>query len=96
MITNRPYTSLFIEEGGWTLYTTEFRANSEDLANKHSTKLGTLNYSGHARTVRPTGADCPDRGLSGLRAGPFVLLLVPNNVFRASNIHGCFMYMCIK
>jgi hypothetical protein len=20
MITNRPYTSLFIEEGGWTLY----------------------------------------------------------------------------
>jgi hypothetical protein len=40
------------------------------LANNHSTKLGTLNYSAHARTVRPTGADCPDRGPSGLRAGP--------------------------
>jgi hypothetical protein len=23
-----------------------------------------------ARTVRPTGTDCPDRGPSGLRAGP--------------------------
>jgi hypothetical protein len=23
MITNRPETSLFIEEGGWTLYTTD-------------------------------------------------------------------------
>jgi hypothetical protein len=70
MITNRPYTSLFIEEGGWTLYTTGFRANPANLANKHSTKLRTLIYSAHARTVRPTGADCPDRGLSGLRAGP--------------------------
>ena len=69
MITNRPYTSLFIEEGGWTLYTTEFRANSANLANKHSTKLETLIYSAHARTVRPTGADRPDRGPSGLRAG---------------------------
>jgi hypothetical protein len=72
MITNRPYASLFIEEGGWTLYTTGFRANSANLANKHSTKLRTLIYSAHARTVRPTGADCPDRGLSGLRAGPSV------------------------
>jgi hypothetical protein len=33
MITNRPYTSLFIEERGWTLYTTDFRANSANLAN---------------------------------------------------------------
>src|SRR5688572_6798826 len=40
------------------------------LANNRSTKLGTLNCSAHARTVRPTGADCPDRGPSGLRAGP--------------------------
>jgi hypothetical protein len=70
IITNRPYISLFIEEGGWTLYTTEFRANFANLANKHSTKLGTLIYSAYARTVRPTGADCPDRGLSGLRAEP--------------------------
>jgi hypothetical protein len=67
---NRPYISLFIEEEGWTLYTTEFRANSANLANNCSTKLGTLIYSAHAWTVRPTGADCPDRGLSGLRTGP--------------------------
>jgi hypothetical protein len=60
----------FIEEGGWTLYTTGFRANSADIANKHSTKHGTLIYSARARTVRPTGADRPDRGPSGLRAGP--------------------------
>jgi hypothetical protein len=39
--------------GGWTLYTTVFRVNSANLANKHSTKLGTLNCSAHARTVRP-------------------------------------------
>jgi hypothetical protein len=60
----------FIEEGGWTLYMTGFRANSANLANKHSTKLETLIYSAQARTVRPTGADCPDRGPSGSRAGP--------------------------
>jgi hypothetical protein len=41
-----------------------------NLANNRSTKLETLIYSAHARTVRPTGADCPDRGPSGLRAGP--------------------------
>jgi hypothetical protein len=70
MITNRPYTSLFIEEEGWTLYTIDFRANSANLANNRSTKLGTLICSAHARTFRPTGVDCPDRGLSGLRAGP--------------------------
>jgi hypothetical protein len=40
------------------------------LANNHGTILGTLICSAHARTVRPPGADCPDRGLSGLRAGP--------------------------
>jgi hypothetical protein len=39
------------------------------LANNHSTKLGTLICSAHARTVRPTGADRLDRGPSGLRAG---------------------------
>jgi hypothetical protein len=63
------YLSIY-RGGGWTLYTTEFRANSANLANKHSTKLGTLIYSAHARTVRPTGADCLDRGLSGLRVRP--------------------------
>ena len=62
MITNRPYTSLFIEEGGWTLYKLIFRANSTNLANNRSTKLGTLICSAHARTVRPIGADCPRPG----------------------------------
>jgi hypothetical protein len=47
-----------------------FRANSANIANNHSTKLGTLICSAHARTVRPTGADRPDRGPSDLRAGP--------------------------
>jgi hypothetical protein len=51
----------FYRGGGLDLYTTGFRANSANLANKHSTKLGTLIYSAHARTVRPTSADCPDR-----------------------------------
>jgi hypothetical protein len=32
------------------------------LANNHSTKLGTLICSAHARTVRPTGADRPASG----------------------------------
>ena len=70
MITNRPYTSLFIEEWGWTLYKLISRANSVNLANNFSTKLGTLICSTYARTVRPTGADRPDCGPSGLRAEP--------------------------
>jgi hypothetical protein len=57
----------FYRGGGWTLYTTAFRANSVNIANKYSTKLGTLIYSAHARTVRPIRADCPDCGPSGLR-----------------------------
>jgi hypothetical protein len=32
-----------------------FRAISVNLANNRSTKLGTLNCSAHARTVRPQG-----------------------------------------
>jgi hypothetical protein len=70
MITNRSYTSPFIEEGGWTLYTTDFRANSANLAKNRRTKLEIIICYAHSWTVRPTGADCPDRGLSGLRAGP--------------------------
>jgi hypothetical protein len=62
------YLSIY-RGGGWTLYTTDFRANSANLANNRSTKLGTLICSTHARTVRPTGADRPDRGPFGLRAG---------------------------
>jgi hypothetical protein len=47
----------------------KLRANPGIFANKRSEKLGTLICSARARTVRPTGADRPDRGPSGLRAG---------------------------
>jgi hypothetical protein len=40
------------------------------LGNQSREKLGTLTDSAHARTVRATTADSPDRGPSGLRAGP--------------------------
>jgi hypothetical protein len=61
---------------------TNFRAFFMILANNHNTKLGTLICSAHARTVRPPGADCPDRGPSGLRAGPSARLnLVLNTTF---------------
>ena len=56
--------------GGLDPLQTNFRAYPMILANNRSTKLGTLICSAHARTVRPTGADRPDRGPSGLRAGP--------------------------
>jgi hypothetical protein len=49
---------------------TVFRVNPSVLGNKSREKLGTLTVSAHARTVRATTADCLDRGLSGLRAGP--------------------------
>jgi hypothetical protein len=51
MITNRPYYSIFIEEGVWTHYKQTLRANSMNLANKYSKKLGTL--IGSARADRP-------------------------------------------
>jgi hypothetical protein len=59
IITNRSYTSVFIEEGGWTLYKLISWTNSANLANNHSTKLGTLICFAHARTVRHTGVDRP-------------------------------------
>jgi hypothetical protein len=55
MITNQPYTSLFIEEGGWTLYKLNSQANSANLANNCSTKIETLICSANARIVRPQG-----------------------------------------
>jgi hypothetical protein len=70
MITNWTYSSIFIEEGGWTHYTQTLRANSENLANKHSKKPGTLICSARA--------DRPDRGPSDPKAGPSALFLVPN------------------
>jgi hypothetical protein len=63
------YLSIY-RGGGLNPLQTNFRAYPEILANKHSKKLGTLIYSTLVRTVRPTGADHPDRGPSGLRAGP--------------------------
>jgi hypothetical protein len=42
MITNRLYTSVFIEEGGWTRYKQTRRANPANFINKHGKKLGTL------------------------------------------------------
>jgi hypothetical protein len=70
MITNWPYNSVFIEEGGWTGYKQTPRANLANFVNKHGKKLGTLICSARSRTVRPTGADCLDHGPSGPRAGP--------------------------
>jgi hypothetical protein len=73
------YISIY-RGGGLDPLQTNFLANSVNLANNRSTKLGTLISSAHARTVRPTGADRPDCRPSGLRAGPSATLnLVPNN-----------------
>jgi hypothetical protein len=52
--------------GGLDLLRTDFRANPAVLGNKSREKLGTLTDSAHARTVRATTADSPDRGPSGL------------------------------
>jgi hypothetical protein len=71
------YLSIY-RGGGLDPLQTNFRAYPMILANNRSTKLGTLICSAHARTVRPTGADRPDRGPSGLRAGPSALNLVLN------------------
>jgi hypothetical protein len=59
---------LSIYRGGWLdPLQTNFRVISTNLANNRSTKLGTLNCSAHARTVRPTCTDRPARGPSGPR-----------------------------
>jgi hypothetical protein len=63
------YLSIY-RGGGLDPLQTNFRAYPVILANKHSKKLGTLICSAPARTVRPIGADCLDRGLSGPRARP--------------------------
>ena len=60
------YLSIY-RGGGLDPLQTNFRAYPMILANNRSTKLGTLICSAHARTVRPIGADCPDRGPSGLK-----------------------------
>jgi hypothetical protein len=48
------YLSIY-RGGGWTLYKLISRANSANLANNRSIKLGTLICSAHAQTVRPQG-----------------------------------------
>jgi hypothetical protein len=54
------YLSIY-RGGGLDPLQTNFRAYPMILANNRSTKLGTLICSAHARTVRPTDADRPDR-----------------------------------
>jgi hypothetical protein len=63
------YLSIY-RGGGLDPLQPDFRANPTNLANKRSTKLRTLIRSALARTVQPIGANRPDRGPSGLRAGP--------------------------
>ena len=59
---------------------TVFRVNPSVLGNKSREKLGTLTDSVRARTVRATTAESPDRGLSGLGAGPSALLFLELNI----------------
>jgi hypothetical protein len=66
--------------GGLDPLRSDFRVNPTVLGNKSREKLGTLTVSAHARTVRAATADCPDRGPSGLEAGP------SSRPFLASNI----------
>jgi hypothetical protein len=96
IITNRSYTSVVIEEGGWTRYKQTPRANPANFVNKHGKKLGTLICSARARTVRPTGADRPDRGPSGPRARPSgSLFLVPNNIFSSKESKNVSQYAAL-
>ena len=78
---NRPYSSVFIEEGGWTRYKQIPRTNSVNLANNCSKKLKTL--------IGSTRADHPDRGpssprarLSGRHFGAQHIELQPKNSFK--------------
>jgi hypothetical protein len=60
MITNRLYSSVFIEDGGWTRHKQTLRANSVNLVNKHNKKLGTLIC--YARADRPAHRREPSDG----------------------------------
>jgi hypothetical protein len=50
--------------GGLDPLPTDFRVNPVVLGNQSRDKLGTLTDSAHARTVRATTTDSPDRGPS--------------------------------
>jgi hypothetical protein len=66
--------------GGLDPLQTDFRVNPAVLGNKSRKKLVTLTDSVHARTVRATTADRPDRGPSGLRVGPSARHFLVSNI----------------
>jgi hypothetical protein len=67
--------------GGLDPFPTVSRVNPAVLGNKSREKLETLIDSARAWTVCATTTDSPDRGPSGLRAGPSArLFLAFNNV----------------
>jgi serine/threonine protein kinase len=72
--------------GGLDPLPTDFRVNPAVLGNKSREKLGTLTDSVHTRTVRATTADSPDRGPSGLRAGPSARSFWVRTDIKSSNI----------
>jgi hypothetical protein len=53
------------------------------LGNKSREKLETLTVSAHARIVRAATADSPDRGPSGLRAGPSARPFLASNTLHS-------------
>jgi hypothetical protein len=67
-------------------FPTVSRVNPAVLGNKSREKLGTLTDSTRVRTVRATTADRPDRGPSGLGAGPSALLFLELNWFQIEGL----------
>jgi hypothetical protein len=65
--------------GGLDPFPTVSRVNPAVLGNKPREKLVTLTDSARARTIHATTADSPDRGPSGLRAGPSARLILAFN-----------------
>jgi hypothetical protein len=63
------YLSIY-RGGGWTLYKLISELIPRFSPTNIAKKLGTLICSALPRTVRPTGADRPDRRPSSLRAEP--------------------------
>jgi hypothetical protein len=97
------------KEGGLDPLQTDFRVNPTVLGNKSREKLGTLTVSAHAWTVRAATADSPDRGPSGLRAGPsarpflasndvsYVLTLTPLDIsLDTCHLYGLYMPLRAK
>jgi hypothetical protein len=72
--------------GGLDPLQTVFQVNHVVLGNKSHEKLGTLTDSAHTRTVHATTVDCPDRGSSGLKAGPSTRLFLAFNTMIKSSL----------